>query len=365
MVKQSYNVKYVKNEQQLAADAASSLKDRLEQLPNVTISITKEPTLAHGRPDLLVEVVYGDNQKTLVCEVERNAEPLQARNAIYQLKQYISALPDAIPVFIAPYISPRTAQLCRDEQVCYLDLAGNCHLTFDYFYIHVEGKPNPLANSRTLRSLYQPKAESVLRVLLTPPLRPWRVQSLAKEANVSIGQAHKVKELLLDREWLTDTREGVLLTRPTELLADWVQHYRFQKHQATQFYTLTGLDEFERILSVGCRQRDIPCAFTAFAAAARYAPYAVTQRTMAYVDQTLEAVQQLLLHPILQLAPVTTGANVVLLTPYDEGVFYGAQDRGDVQIASPVQIYLDLQHTGGRGQEAAEVLLEKVLLPQW
>lgn len=298
-----------------------------------------------------------------IAELKKSGEPQYARTAISQIHLYRRSLnlPKAGGIFIAPYISETAAKLCRDEEMSYLDLAGNCHLSFDGVYIHIEGKPNPNAHSRPLRSLYQPKAERVLRVLLTHPPKPWRIQALAEEAEVSVGQTFKVKELLLEKEWLEENERGITLTKPRELLIDWAEHYRFSKHRAAQFHTLMDLTSFERDLSDAGRSLGVTCAFTSFAAAAQYAPYATYQRTTAYVHHELAEVS---LTP-LQLTPVETGANVILLTPYDEGIFYGMKQRQDVSLVSPVQTYLDLQSAGGRGIEAAEALLQKEIVPNW
>ncbi len=296
-------------------------------------------------------------------------EPQYARTAFYELERYRLSEPKAVGVFIAPFISTETAKLCREHNFGYLDLAGNCHIASDGIYIHVEGKPNPLARSRPLRSLYQPKAERVLRVLLTHPSKPWLIQALAEEAEVSVGQVFKVKELLREKVWLAEnnwgTQRGVQLSEPIELLTDWAEHYRFSKHQAAQFYTLSNIDSFGQTLSMECWRRGIPCAFTSFAAAAQYAPHATYRRTTAYIHHELAEVQELLRLPPIQLDPVETGADVILLSPYDDGVFYGTRQQQDMSLASPLQTYLDLQSTGGRGIEAAEVLLQKEIAPNW
>jgi len=56
------------------------------------------------------------------------------------------------------------------------------------------------------------------------------------------------------------------------------------------------------------------------------------------------------------------------LIPDDEGVFYMA-DGGPagerLACTNLVQTYVDLWHSGGRGQEAAEALLEQRLKPEW
>jgi len=68
---------------------------------------------------------------------------------------------------------------------------------------------------------------------------------------------------------------------------------------------------------------------------------------------------------VLDLKPVSSGANVVLLTPRDDGVFYGTSQVGGVSVVSPAQLYLDLRAIGGRGEEAAEFLLGEALRKQW
>jgi hypothetical protein len=62
---------------------------------------------------------------------------------------------------------------------------------------------------------------------------------------------------------------------------------------------------------------------------------------------------------------VPSGANVTLLSPYDDGVFYGAAEVDGLRIASPVQVYLDLVGYRGRGEEAATFLLEQVIERTW
>jgi hypothetical protein len=359
MMKIGITMKISQTEAQLRDSALAALKHCLQQVPDADVSISWG-TIADGI--MLVLVAYftqGLRKSTLLAEIKKSGEPLHALNAFNQLERYRQAIPGMIRVFIAPYISPETAEICRFQNVNYLDLAGNCHFAFDSVYIHVEGKPNPAAHSRPLRSLYQPKAERVLRVLLAQPSKLWRLQALADEAGVSVGQVFKVKELLKEKDWLEETDLGIFLMKPREMLAAWAEHYRFSKHSATTLHTLTDLTSFEQDFSRTCLELGIPCAFTALAAAARYAPYAKYQRTTAYVSGDLANLRDL-----FDLAPVETGANVVLITPYDDGVFYGTRQY-DISLVSPIQTYLDFQSTGGRGREAADVLLQKEIVPNW
>ena len=67
----------------------------------------------------------------------------------------------------------------------------------------------------------------------------------------------------------------------------------------------------------------------------------------------------------LPFKPVTSGANIRIISPYDDGVFYGTRNIRGQSVASPVQCYLDLKDEKARGEEAAEALLEKVIKPSW
>ena len=50
--------------------------------------------------------------------------------------------PDGILVICAPYISPRVAELCREQNVSYLDGVGNCRIAAPGLFVNVSGRPN-------------------------------------------------------------------------------------------------------------------------------------------------------------------------------------------------------------------------------
>ena len=227
-------------------------------------------------------------------------------------------------------------------------------------FISKEGKENPFARKRDLRSMFSPKAGRVLRVLLGAPQRWWKAQSLAKEAGVSLGQGFNVKKLLMDREWIEAGDAGFRLAAPAELLAEWEGQYDFRRSVAREFYTLRPIPELEGLIAETCDEEKTAYALAGFSSAARYAPMVRYQRAMAYVSERLDRVAER-----LELKPVTSGANVILMMPYDDGVFYGAERKGGVRVTSPVQTYLDLRQIKGRGDEAAEFLKHQVIENTW
>jgi hypothetical protein len=345
----------MKNNQAKIEDSAERvLRDVLGRVPQVKVeSVQKDKRGV----DLLVNLRFDNKKQILVGEVKNSGQPRMAREAVNQLLRYRDLYPNAYFIFMAPYISPQAAEICTKDGVGYLDFAGNCRLAFGQVYIEQTGKPNPFRARRDLVSLYSPKSSRVLRVMLCNPGRSWKIQDLADEARVSLGQVANVKKLLLDREWIAD---GFSLKEPWKLLEEWADIYSYRKNEVGNFYSLKSISEIESGLAKACREKDIEYALTGFSGAARFAPAVRYNRVMAYVAATGED-----LGSFLDLKEVPSGANVMLLGPYDEGVFYGSRVIDDIIIASPVQIYLDLKSYKGRGEEAAEVLLREVIKPEW
>ena len=302
-----------------------------------------------------------DQEIELFIEAKNIGEPRFARDAVNQFLRYQDAASASYGVFIAPWISPAAAQICQEAGVGYVDLAGNCRLSFGTVHIERVGNPNPFAEKRDLRSLFSPKAARVLRVLLHAPRRPWKLQSLAEEAQVSLGQVHKVKSLLANREWLLTNTDGIVLSKPMELLAEWAGNYSRRKNKQYQYYILQTPDKAEEELAATCSRLGIQHALAAFSAAARYAPFVRYQRAYAYVHQ--ERLEELV--QSLRLKEVPSGANLILWIPHDEGVWYGIRELAGIQVTSDIQTYLDLRSMHERGDEAARFLLEHAIKPQW
>lgn len=339
----------------------NSLRACLQRVPFLKIEfLEKDLYVGETRIDIAATVGIANQNQRLVLEVKNNGQPRVARTAVYELARIRENEPDIYGVFAAPYISPQAAEICIKEKMGYLDLAGNCRLTFGQVYIEQGGKPNPFAQKRDLRSLYSPKAARVLRVLLDDPKKPWRLQALAEEAKVSLGQIANVKSLLEDREWLKSSDAGLLLNDPNSLLSEWSENLNIKKNIPGNYYTLKSIFEIEAALAKACEDEEIAYALTGFSGAARYAPSVRYQRAMAYVSRDVKKIAE-----ILALKEVTSGANVTLFTPYDEGVLYGTRLIDGIYIASPVQVYLDLRGVKGRGDEAAKAILDEVIRRSW
>ena len=213
-----------------------------------------------------------------------------------------------------------------------MDLAGNCRISFDNVYINREGIGNPFAVKRDLRSLYSPRAARVLRALLNDPKQHWKVEPLSQEAAVSIGQVANVKKLLKNREWIQEGDDGFRLTAPAELLMEWAENYSFRKNQVFDFYSMDDASKKEIEIADFCSEHKIPFALTGLSGAAHAHPGIPFQRVMAFIGALdKETIGK------FSLKSVATGANISLLLPYDESVFYKTTKYDGLPVVSPVQ----------------------------
>jgi len=348
-------------EQEVLVKIKDSLEDIISSIPFIKINkLSTQASLFGVRPDLLIELLVRGQSFKILVEVKSIGEPRPVRSAIQQLREYLNKIEDAYGIIAAPYISNNTALLCKQNEIGYIDLAGNCFLTFDQVYIEQKNYPNQVIEKRQLRSIFTPKSSRILRVMLSNPRQSWRVQELAKEANVSLGLVSKVKERLLDLEYIREENKGILINKPDEVLDKWVNDYSFRKNEIYDYYCLDGPKPVEKNLAGYCGQRNIPYALSLFSAALLVAPFTRYTRGFAYVSGNIPKIAE-----ALDLKRVDSGQNFSLLKPYDEGVYYGIREFRGIKLVCDVQLYLDLVGFRGRGEESAKYILEQKMRRQW
>jgi hypothetical protein len=370
------------NHVELEDKAEEVLRAFLGEIPFLTARLKREPAGGDSRIDFIVDLQGSGARKKLLIECKGTGEPRFVRDAVLRLDRARNRNAKAYAVFMAPYISPEAAALCTEEDIGYIDFSGNCHLSTPPLFIHKEGHPNRYLEQRPLRSLYSPKSERVLRTLLAlhDPKKSWKLErlineskldsdkpkgwtleGLSEEADTSLGLVSKVCKLLVDKEWMVPDYGWSYLTKPVELLRDWAQNYRFDRNKEHFFYSMHDSSELEAKLGAMAKDEPVAMALASFSAASRLAPMVRYQRAFAYVmPQRMRKVID-----ALKLKKVTSGYNLVLLEPYDEGVLHHTQVIHNVRVTHPVQTYLDLISSKSRGEEAAEFLLDQVIKKAW
>jgi len=357
----------------LEARALAKLRELLTPVPFVSLGVqNKEPAYAAGkwRPDFSIDLQTDGEAWALICEVKADGQPRYVRGAALQLRDYVQRFGSAsrhgraYPVVVAPFISPASAEICKEAGVGFADLAGNCHLAFGRVYIEKSAPENPFRKRRVQRSIFGAKSARVLRLLLAEPHRLWRVVQLAEHAQVSLGQVSNLRQRLLDEEWAVIEKGGLRIAKPRELLDAWRQAYRLNPERSESCYTLLHGEALDKALRAAFAEagRGQHAVLASYSAGRWLAPFARVASLYLYVDEQGEAV----LRKHLKLEPPGKGANVSLMQPKDEGVFLDRLEAAEgIWCTSAIQTYLDLAVSGERGGEAAEHLFNERIAPGW
>lgn len=323
--------------------------------------------------DLLATLpLPGGGQAALCVECKRELRPGVFRQVAERTFAPAGRPKVIVPVLALPAVSPRIAELCAQHGWSWFDLAGNCRLDVPGLLSlqhtgnePVHSSPRPVANLGTA------EAGRVVRALLHVDHagNRWTHRELQRhcEPGVSIGLVNKVVRHLRDEDYLEDApARGFRLRDPLKLLTAWRDAYRFDRHERRGYFTLLQGSKLRAALAAADALAGTGhLAYASFSAADFQAPHVRQPKIWVYV----RAQDLPLFAEKAEAKPVDSGENLVVLLPADDGVFYlgdgGMMGEQRMGCTNAVQTYVDLWHSGGRGQEAAQALLEQHLKPAW
>ncbi len=300
-----------------------------------------------------------------MIEIKNTDRIAPIREAAFQVKRY-AQIQHAIPFVASVFLGERARAALKEEGVGYLDLAGNFYLKQGEIYVEKIVANNPFSKKPPLKNLFAPISSRITCALLVEPTRTWHVSELAKETEVSLGQASAVAKRMIAEEFLSWNSEGRLqLKDATALLEAWKQVYPTYKQQHCFLYSYE--QGYNNVLASIIRKRGElpPFAFAFFTGASFVAPFIRgLTKAQVYVEKK-EDIEEW--KHLLDVTQVVSGGNIELVVPYDQGVFYKSQvvpvaKLGEVPVVSTVQLYMDLFRNPARGAEQAEHLRETKLV---
>ncbi|MGH7308801.1 MAG: type IV toxin-antitoxin system AbiEi family antitoxin [Candidatus Rokuibacteriota bacterium] len=311
----------------------------------------------HG--DLRITFHLGEQEHSLVLEVCSLGQPRQIRAAVTRLSELRRELPSAYPMAAAVYIGPQSARILKSNSFGYIDLSGNCYLALENVHIEKEGKRNVRPSTRPLRSLFAPRATRVVRVLLAEPARAWKLEELARAAEVSLGHSHNVIKRLEELAWVDrDDRQRIRLAKAADLLENWGESYTYRENEISSYFvparvTRTFMADVARAATAAGQRY----AFSLNAGLSLVAPHMRLPAVHCYLEGDPAVVAA-----ALGLRPTPEGeGGLHLLTPYDPGVFHGALEKAGLKVVCLPQLYVDLLHYERKGTEQAEHLRREAM----
>ena len=305
------------------------------------------------RVDLLAEIASPAGESAILAvEIKRNLEPRDVLQAVEQISMIAAdALPRALPVVAAPYLSPRARALLRDRGVGYLDTTGNVRIEVSTpgLFISTDGADHdPWPRDHKLRSLRGRGAARAMRAIIdTPP--PYGVRELAQSTGASAPTLSRVLDLLEREAIVTRARGAVSTVDWLGAIRRWAEDYdQTDSNTPTTVLEPRGLPALEKKL----RATKFEYATTGALAAQRFDPIAPARLAAVYVTDAIQAIDR------LDLRESEAGANVVLLEPLDPVVFDRTVERNGLRCVAPSQLAVDLLTGPGREPSQGEQMLK-------
>jgi hypothetical protein len=313
--------------------------------------------------DEIVTLGLKSLQQRIILYVQSRQQLLP--NAVRVLLQRMTGSSiQGVPLIFSPYVSARVAEICREQNVSYIDGVGNCRIAAPGLFIHIEGRHNRPSVQKSVDPFSQ-KSSRIVRALLEDSKKGWQVQQLAQQAEVSLGLVSKVKTTLLEEAYLEERGRLLYVQDSVKLLHAWSAEYR-PKVRRLQLFAIPRPHETEERLAEWCRGNKTPYALSQLSGAWRYSPTVRYDKSVVYIDQKLESghrLKSLLQH--LEAREVDTGSNCTLWITDDPAVFTGSRKLHGINVVSPIQLYLDLRVLAGRGEDAAQEIFDRELHPMF
>lgn len=344
-------------------EATNALRTVLGRLPELRVQSTVSEALPQGRSVIVFIVHHGTKPVQLGVEAYSRVTPQTVLSICQKIK---SLAPGLIPVIYAPVISPRVADILRENRVGYFDRAGNSWIVSPENNLLIERqgflaeRPSP----RTVADLFSPKSSRIVRAMLREPMKGWQVRELQADPNVKVsaGLVVKVKAALLEEGYAIEHQRRLYLRDPAGLLKAWAASYSGPAEQL-HFYLRGDVQAAEVVVRDWCSSQRIEYALAGLSAAWKQAPEVRYLVATAYVeDRGLERTALDQMAAVYGAKRVDTGANLTLWRAYDPSVFaFSASGDEAPTTTSPIQTYLDVSKLPGRGEDAAKTVYKVYL----
>jgi hypothetical protein len=347
----------------------NGLEAAIGELPNVSVHSRQDEAIIHDfNFDSILDIVAAGKHTTLIVEAKNSIFPRDARESIWQIRQYADSLPharessQAIFVLAAPTISRGAKEFLRNEHIGYYEEGGSLYLPGDGFYVLLDRPPSKAA-SKSSRALFTGKRSQVVHALLINRNQWLSVNELAEKAFVSSATASQVLTNLGRHDWVSSRGNGPnkerMLIDPRGLLDEWVKQTMGLPRPLVRRFYVPSLKPEELLTRI-----DEVCS-------ARGAAYSITQEWAAQIySPFLSSIPQVRFRlpgdqPIGEVArdlnarEVQEGSNLGIIESRSYGDFLFRERERSVWLASPILVYLDLLQGDGRAKEMADHLRQE------
>jgi hypothetical protein len=143
-------------------------------------------------------------------------------NQIQKLKE-ITSRP---LIIIAKYIASDIAQEFKDMGYNYIDVAGNCYISYNDLLIYITGqKVKKISKTNQSRAFQESGIKLIFNLLRSPENLQLSYRKLAELSDISIGSVSNVMTELEELKFILKTKKKRKLKNTADLLNRWIVAY--------------------------------------------------------------------------------------------------------------------------------------------
>lgn len=345
-------------ERRIANAVISVLRDRLPK--GWTVRARDQEARQLGQPpfriDLRADVIAPDGRFCrFTIEVKQTFEPRMTETLLGRFGAAAKSEASARNLLLAAsYLSPLARTKLADQGISYLDMTGNIRIEASTpgLFISADGADrDPWRQAGDMPSLRGRGAARALRAIIDNK-PPFGVRELAASSGASAPTISRTLTVL-ERDGLVIREAKGRLSRVKRVdweaaIRRWAEDYdQIRSNSISMYLEPRGIGAFERKLKAST----VAYAATGSFAAQQFGPIAPTRLAAIYVENVDAAVKD------LGLREVDTGANVMLIEPFDRVAFERTLDRNGLRCVAPSQLAVDLLTGPGREPSQGEEIL--------
>ena len=297
--------------------------------------------------------------------------PKALRYAIDKAKQYAKiyeqTFPDMtyLPLVIAPYLSADRLDELQEQECCGADLCGNGVIVAEGVSIYRTGKPNRYPNTAEIRNVYRRKSALIPQALLLQPsfgaIKELVEFINSRGGNIAFATVSKVLKKLEEDLVVARKAKSIRQIQPEKILDALRTNYRPPKITNTWLgrCNAASLKELVTPLQQAADAQEKRFVLTGTASANQYCTFGGEQIVSIYTEASIA--------PLLdatgrQYEEGKRFANLEIFQTFSDWVYFDPRDKDGLQVASPIQAYLELANGDPRQRQAGEQIRQRILV---
>ncbi|MEP6904083.1 MAG: hypothetical protein ABJA66_20355 [Actinomycetota bacterium] len=341
------------------------IKDSIQNIDFEPLKIKLEDRKTQASDGAMRLVIgWKNGAEYFLPEILGQATPKQVDLSLFRLEKMTKAASgkkagdkSVFPIIIAPYLSEQTLNRLADSEISGIDLSGNGVVVIPgKLFVYRTGEKNKFLSNAPIKNVFRGTSSLIAKVFFNQP----EYENIGEILNEITKRGGKttfptVSKVLktLEEELLVSKTEMVRLLDAKKLLEKLVKNYRRPQISRTISIKCADLSSALEKMAENAKKQNTLFAWNY---PARYTVMPSDTFPMKIytesIDELLEGVD---------FGETNRFPDLILLETDEPTVYFDRRKEQESYFLSPLEIFLQLSTEGKREQEAASLMIKKLL----